>query len=561
VGGTPYAVNYTYNPDNSLATIQYPSGRVVSQSYDPIGRLATLASGGTNYLSGLSYNAAGQALGFTYGNQVQAAFTYNDHLQLATLRYSMTNKPDLLNLAYDYTTGVPGNNGQIQKIHYYSAPGTEDLSKSENFSYDPWSRLATAGTGDNSTWGLGWNYDRFGNRLNQNVTAGSAPSPSVTVDANTNRINTSGYSYDAAGNMTNDALHTFTYDAENRITTVNTNLATYTYLGALRVKKVAGATSAVYVYSGTKPIQEYENGSLKREYIYAGGGPMLATVTWSGGTSTTTYQHPDHLSIRAESDANGNLIRSTGHFPFGEAWYDTSPGSKWQFTSYERDSESGLDYAMFRSYSSRLGRFMQADLLAGNLGNPESVNRYTYVLNDPEDLVDPLGLLECYLRVIITRDQNGTITEIEALGVWCVGFAGGPRGGNTPEDKKVVQEKQNCANNVLAALNAQRQDYLNGQDKRMLMRMGVGALQGAWTGAKAGAEMGALEGIEGGPPGEGVGAGGGAALGAVIGGIFGAGSAVLVGTPVEIATQYSTGQQFLAETKKDLTSICGVNVQ
>ncbi len=81
-----------------------------------------------------------------------------------------------------------------------------------------------------------------------------------------------------------------------------------------------------------------------------------------------------------------------GHYPFGESWYASSTTTKWQFTSYERDSESTLDYAMFRYDNSRLGRFMTPDPIAGSISNPQSLNRYAYVLNDPVNLVDPLGL-------------------------------------------------------------------------------------------------------------------------------------------------------------------------
>jgi len=38
---------------------------------------------------------------------------------------------------------------------------------------------------------------------------------------------------------------------------------------------------------------------------------------------------------------NGNDIADQGHFPFGEAWYLGSAGTKWQFTTHERDAESG----------------------------------------------------------------------------------------------------------------------------------------------------------------------------------------------------------------------------
>ena len=54
---------------------------------------------------------------------------------------------------------------------------------------------------------------------------------------------------------------------------------------------------------------------------------------------------------------NGNDIADQGHFPFGEAWYLGSAGTKWQFTTHERDAESGNDYAKARFNVSRLGRF------------------------------------------------------------------------------------------------------------------------------------------------------------------------------------------------------------
>src|SRR5262249_44749759 len=69
---------------------------------------------------------------------------------------------------------------------------------------------------------------------------------------------------------------------------------------------------------------------------------------------------------------------------------------KWKFTSYENDSgsgETGLNYAQFRYHSSGQGRFMSADPLAGKPRNPQSLNRYSYALNDPVNLTDPRGTL------------------------------------------------------------------------------------------------------------------------------------------------------------------------
>lgn len=405
VDSVNYVLGYSYNLANELLTINYPSGRIVTQTYDPIGRLSQISSGGTNYLSGVTYNDAYLPTHFQYGNTVAADFTYNSRLQLESLRYSKA-ATDLFKLTYDYGAG---NNGQIQSI-----TDNADASRSMTYTYDAWARLktATAGPVAAPTWKLSWDYDRFGNRKNQNVLAGSAPAPQLAISSTTNRITSTGYTYDASGNLTNDTLHSYVYDGENRVTQADAGTtATYTYDGAgLRVKKVAGSSTTRYVFSGTKVIAEYTGATptLSKEYIYA-GSQLLATLS---STGVPTYHHPDHLSVRVNTDSAGTVVGQQGHYPFGESWYSISSTTKWQFTSYERDSESGLDYAMFRYDSSRLGRFMTPDPLAGSTWNPQSLNRYAYVLNDPTDLIDPLGLdttIVCWWQCVeeICTNVNG----------------------------------------------------------------------------------------------------------------------------------------------------------
>jgi RHS repeat-associated protein len=419
-----YNIQYAYNAASHLTSVTYPSNRVVTQNYDAIGRTSSIASGSTTYLSGLSYNAAGEALSLTMGNGVQAAFSYNDHLQPSTLRY-FKGSTDILNLAYDYTTGVPGNNGQIQAMRYYTSPGVEDQTKSENFTYDSLDRLSAAHTttvnSTAGTWSLQWAYDRLGNRFSQTLVGGNITigQPIFLIDPATNRITNNGYTYDNAGNMTHDASNAYTYDGANRLTKIDAGPPTYTYFGPLRIKKVVGSTTTTYIYSGSKLIAEYtgtSNPSLSKEYIYA-GSQLLATIAGS----TTTYHHSDHLSNRAESNTSGTSVRTFGHFPFGEVWYETGTADKWKFTSYERDSgtgETGLDYAQFRYASSSQGRFLSADLLGGNLIRPQTLNRYAYVANDPINLVDPNGT-EMRGNLMCLLDDHGD----------CVGgnyFAGCP---------------------------------------------------------------------------------------------------------------------------------------
>ncbi len=227
---------------------------------------------------------------------------------------------------------------------------------------------------------------------------GSGPSTSLSFST---KNQPTGYTFDASGNMTVEPLsppNTMTYDGENRMTNFSGNggSANYTYDGGgMRVVKAGGGTTTVSIYSGSSVIAEYDNGaapaSPTREYIYnpAGGSTTGLLAMVSGGA--TTYYHQDALSVRLTTNGSGSVLTQDGTFPFGESWYQSGTTNKWIFTSYQSDSESGLDYALARYYNSRIGTFCSADPLAGDPSDPQSWNRYPYGRNDPIDLTDPSG--------------------------------------------------------------------------------------------------------------------------------------------------------------------------
>src|SRR5262249_3376735 len=125
------------------------------------------------------------------------------------------------------------------------------------------------------------------------------------------------------------------------------------------------------------------------------------------------YATTDHLGTpRAWTDNSGALVAGGRHdyLPFGEelfAGYGTrttdqgyaastqADGQRKQFTGYERDPETGLDFAQARYFASAQGRFTSVDplLASGRPSNPQSWNRYSYALNRPLSLIDPSGLL------------------------------------------------------------------------------------------------------------------------------------------------------------------------
>src|SRR5262249_32594904 len=88
----------------------------------------------------------------------------------------------------------------------------------------------------------------------------------------------------------------------------------------------------------------------------------------------------------------GVVIENNRTLPYGESWLpDVQSVNKKKFTTYERDPESGLDYAVNRYYSNLKGSFMSVDKGPAYVREPRSLNRYTYVNLDPINNTDSTG--------------------------------------------------------------------------------------------------------------------------------------------------------------------------
>jgi RHS repeat-associated protein len=392
-GAQTYNIGYSYNLANEITSVTYPSGRIITQSYDGIGRISQLSDGVRTYANQFSYNPAQQVLGYSAGNGVQSAFGYSASLlQLQTLSYTK-GANTLFSLAYGYTQPNGGNNGQITSI-------TDNLTNANSlsFTYDALNRLTRGVTNSltaSNTWDISWAYDRYGNRTNQTLNGGTLAVTQTSLTFDTHNHPTGGFSFDLSGNTLDDGVtHNYVYDAENRYTQLGSTLVN-TFDGTnLRVEKTTSGSTNVYIFAGSLVIAEYSPSAPPsaptREYIYV-GPQLLASLDSSGNP---TYRHFDNLSVRMFTDGGGNAIGTQGHLPFGDPWYSTGTVDKWKFSSYERDSDTTLDYALMRFDSSRLARFATSDPYAGsmNTNNPQSWNRYSYVMNDPVNNFDPLGL-------------------------------------------------------------------------------------------------------------------------------------------------------------------------
>ncbi len=102
------------------------------------------------------------------------------------------------------------------------------------------------------------------------------------------------------------------------------------------------------------------------------------------------YYHPDHLgSTTLITNASGSIVEETFYLPFGDV-LEGGDESRYNYNSKEKDGTE-LNYYGARYYKSTQGQFIQADSLIQNVYNPQGLNRYSYVLNNPYRYVDPTG--------------------------------------------------------------------------------------------------------------------------------------------------------------------------
>ena len=387
--GQTYQTSYQYNLSGALIQETYPSGRTVSYNFDQDGDLASVWGQKTNssaklYLDQIKYNSAGAIEKMRLGNGRWESAVYNSRGQITQigLGYSDSDK-SLLKLDYDYGTNLQ-NNGSLrqQKISY------SGLSNqiTQNYTYDDLNRLKSSTetvTGNaNPVWKQTFNYDRFGNRVFDSANT-TTLSQTVSWKITNPLINTADnrlqkdqdgdtiadYEYDKAGNLVIDAENKrFVFDAENRMKEIfhsssatQTPDAAYYYDGeGRRVKKISGNRSVIFVYNSS--------GALVAEY-----DSQLAQ------NPQVSYLTADHLgSPRVITDGRGAVIARHDYMAFGSDITETlgnvggrtsaqdfnsADEVRKQYTGYERDDESGLDYAQARYYNSNHGRFTSVDPL------------------------------------------------------------------------------------------------------------------------------------------------------------------------------------------------------
>jgi RHS repeat-associated protein len=395
---------YQYNLANQRTQVTLADGSYWIYSYDSLGQI----TGGSKYWSDGSL-VSGQQFGYnfdTIGNRKTATFNSNTgtYTENSLNEYTQRTVP-----GYVWELGNAASNATVtvnlqpttRKGQYFS----QELSVN-NSSSAVYTQLVTVGVLKNG-----------GSNLMDIVTTTTgkvfvAQSPEI-------------FGYDLDGNLTNDGRFAYSWDGENRLIQAQTVtnlpasvpqqklLFAYDYQGR-RVSKVVsnfnGSTwSAISnlksVYDGWKLIAELNStNGLVRSYVW--GSDLSGTPQDAGGIGGLLWLAQNAAQPTNDFvafDGNGNVVAlvdaNTGsnttqyaYGPFGEAVRADGPAAKsnpFRFSTKYTDAETGLLYYGNRLLRTDIGRWLSRDPIEERGGR----NLYQFVLGDPIDYIDGLGLV------------------------------------------------------------------------------------------------------------------------------------------------------------------------
>ncbi|MEL6560695.1 MAG: RHS repeat-associated core domain-containing protein [Bacteroidota bacterium] len=305
----------------------------------------------------------------------------------------------------------------------------------EFYSYDRLNRIASYKTllGDKLIDSVHLDYDALGNILKKSNIGSYIYDPVAYQRVNfiigTDGIMRGNYQYDDYGNLISNEIDNLSieYASFNKpIKMEKGNLKKFLTYGSnnqlISTRKLKN--DSVLIESTVKPFADYEvvqRGDLTIKIHYVGINGELVAVhrdeTRGDQTkSSNEYIHKDHLgSTSVVTNQDGNVVSEYRYDPFGKRSSRIEGKSLNRgFTGHEHHSDFGLINAQGRFYNPEIGRFVSADPFTAVPNNLQSLNRYSYVLNNPVNLIDPSGFWS--LRRAIKRVGRSISRAVRNVG-------------------------------------------------------------------------------------------------------------------------------------------------
>ncbi|MBQ4838461.1 FG-GAP-like repeat-containing protein [Pseudoalteromonas luteoviolacea] len=421
IEGDTYKEKWEYNNSGQLTKEIDASGKSVIYTYNAHKHLASLKDSQTNSVvwRAVTVDAFGNLTKEQLGSRIVRNKGFDAETGLLT-SMTTTGSGTLQNLRYDWDN--------LGNLNY-----RQDLAigKKETFAYDTLNRVTRSTISGVATTDI--RYNELGN-ITYKTGVGNyhyqSSRPHAVTEVTGARANK--YQYDASGNMVKDNDRVLSYNTFHKPTYIEKGdyWVEFEYSGngkRFRRLEFGGEKGALIpILNGdiTKfiPVAQETRYVGKVEFIRYGGSSAWVSkryiagkvlVTTVNNQATTRYILDDHLgSTHVIADSNGRSVQVMSFDVFGarrdaKTWArDFSDTSKFTsmitlrgFTGHEQIDEVGLVHMGGRIYDPILGRFLQADPMVQAPENIQSLNRYSYVVNNPLNKTDPSGYIWVTLAI------------------------------------------------------------------------------------------------------------------------------------------------------------------
>jgi len=369
-------INYTYDAGSRITAITDSITGTINRSFDGLDHQLSETTPQGSVAHTYDFDERRQTMNVS--GQAQINYTFDNASRLTAISQGAS----IVSFGYD-------SNGRRTSM-------TLPNGVVATYSYDAASQL----TGINYQGGalasqnLAYAYDLTGRRVGVSGSLASTQLPAAVSSAVYNANNqltqwgSTPMTYDLNGSTLNDGMNAYTWDARNRLATINGDGASFAYdpLGR-RVGKSILAVNGLsvntnFLYDGANPVQEL-NGTTPTANLLTGGVDERFTRT--DATGTYDYLTDALGSTVALTDTTGNSDDQYSYGPYGNFTLLGSTSNSYTFTGRESDG-LGIDYYRARYYNPATGRFLSEDPI-GFLGG---INEYIYADDDPEDYSDPL---------------------------------------------------------------------------------------------------------------------------------------------------------------------------
>ena len=306
---------------------------------------------------------------FSLANNTKLCYTY-DELNRVTKR----TKKSQSNIVLD------------EESYSYDAAGNITDAPDSCFEYDTNNRLV-------SFCGNAVSYDLDGNML------------SATLDCCTS-VN---FAYDSANRLVSAGGHSYTYNAED-----------------VRIRNLHAGQDTTYTYDTNCNLSKLlckTTNNVTTKYVYGRGLIGEETINTN---SFKTYHFDYRGSTIAITNASGTIIDTFEYDTYGKLISHTGP-SDVIFGYNGRDGvvtdENGFIYMRARYYSPDMRRFVNADIIHGEISDSTSLNRYAYVNGNPVSFVDPFGLAKWWETALKFAAGVVVVATLAVVTVATVGTA------------------------------------------------------------------------------------------------------------------------------------------